>query len=380
MIWLQRQEINVAADDLLGLTEHLCLADPECRRGHRHGEVVDLDAVELVDAHLDGVHFLEAEERLAVMTLANNLILQPPQTEVGFRQEVAGTAGGVEERQRGQFILKAVQTLHTLLLNLLFENGFKLPAQVVHEKRVDDLVDILYRGVVHAARPPGLGIQRALKDSTEDGGRDFAPVEVKCGILQKRLAQFVSELWYLYRLSKQASVSVRKCFQVVRQVAAPLVLWSVQHLKEPDKCITQVSGFITDQVIMELVTPEDAGILGVEAEHDAHTEDVEPSQGFRRVIVILGQQGFIDAPYYLSGLHRHPHLLRQVFALLVNEELQAVVLLSQVFEPDFFRFSVGLVHVVDQELLEVAGHNPLRMFVHGHVGHIPLGLLEGIEL
>lgn len=39
---------------VLGLLEHLALRDPQGGLGDGDGKIVDLDAVELVDAHLDG--------------------------------------------------------------------------------------------------------------------------------------------------------------------------------------------------------------------------------------------------------------------------------------------------------------------------------------
>ena len=53
---------------------------------------------------------------------------------------------------------------------------------------------------------------------------------------------------------------------------------------------------------MELVTGENASILGIQAEYDTDTQDIQPSQSFRRIIVILCQQDIIDAAYYLTSL------------------------------------------------------------------------------
>ena len=111
---------------------------------------------------------------------------------------------------------------------------------------------------------------------------------------------------------------------------------------------------------MELVSGEDTGIFCIQAEHNTNTKDIQPSQGFRRIVVILLQQGIVDTAHNLSGLHRYLHFLFDVFTLLVNEELQTVIFFPKIFEPDFFRLSVGLFHVINKKLFEVASHNPSR--------------------
>ena len=61
-VCLQRQEVDVLMDDLLCLCQHLGFTYPKGSGGDGDGEVVDLDAIELTDVDLDGVHLLEAEE------------------------------------------------------------------------------------------------------------------------------------------------------------------------------------------------------------------------------------------------------------------------------------------------------------------------------
>ena len=68
-----------------------------------------------------------------------------------------------------------------------------------------------------------------------------------------------------------------------------------------------------------------------------------------------------------------------MLALHVDEELQAVVLLREVLEQYLLGFAVGLLHVVDEELLEVARDNPARMLAHGQAHHVAPCLLEGVQ-
>ena len=68
-----------------------------------------------------------------------------------------------------------------------------------------------------------------------------------------------------------------------------------------------------------------------------------------------------------------------MLVLDINEELQPIILLAQILKQYFLRLAVGLLHVVDQELREIASHDPAGMFAQRHVGYIALGLLKGIQ-
>ena len=131
-----------------------------------------------------GVDLFEAEERLPAIALADDFVFEAAQGEVGLREEVARTAGGVEEAQGGQPLLEGVELAAALALYLFGQYLRKLAAQVVEEERVDDAVDVVNGGVVHAASAPRLGVERALEDGAEDGGRYLAPVELGGGALE----------------------------------------------------------------------------------------------------------------------------------------------------------------------------------------------------
>ena len=150
-------------------------------------------------------------------------------------------------------------------------------------------MDILYRGIVHTATAARLWIQCTLENCTEDGGRYLAPVEVQRSMLQQRLLQLLSELWYLDFFFKQAAIGIGKCCQLFLQVFAALLLRSVQHFKQVAQGTAQVFGFIDNEKVMELVTTEDACILGIKTEYQTNTENIQPAQSFGRVVVILFQ-------------------------------------------------------------------------------------------
>ena len=209
---LQGQEVDIVMDNLLCLCKHLCLAYPKGCCGDGYGEVVYLDAVELVDADLDRRQSLPCELRLPVRAMTNDFVLKPSQREVCFREEVAGAAGRVEERKGGQFVLIGIELLLPLLLISLFEYCFKFTPQVIEKEWVDNFVYVLDTCVVHTAGASCLGVQSALEEASENGGRYLAPVEVEARILQKNLLQLFRELRYLYLFLKQAAVCVLEGF------------------------------------------------------------------------------------------------------------------------------------------------------------------------
>lgn len=68
-----------------------------------------------------------------------------------------------------------------------------------------------------------------------------------------------------------------------------------------------------------------------------------------------------------------------MLAFRIDEEHQSVVLLTQVFQENLCRFAVGLLHVIDEELLKVARYNPSRMLRQRQARDVLLGLLKGVE-
>ena len=66
-------------------------------------------------------------------------------------------------------------------------------------------------------------------------------------------------------------------------------------------------------------------------------------------------------------------------ALLFYQELQAIVLLLQVFEENTGWLTLWVLHIIDIKLGEVAGNNPARSLGVGQHGRVSLCLLEGSE-
>ena len=125
--------------------------------------------MKLLDADPHGIDEC-AQHGLPVVHHAYHLVLQPSEAEVGLGEEVARSTGGIEEGQLGQLLLKRLQPFPPRLLHLHFPDLLQLFLEAVEEEGIDDLVDVLDAGVMHASRAACLRVQRGLKDSPEDGG------------------------------------------------------------------------------------------------------------------------------------------------------------------------------------------------------------------
>ena len=133
-------------------------------------------------------------------------------------------------------------------------------------------MDILYRRVVHTSRASRLGVEGTLEHAAEDGGRNLAPVEVERGVLQERVAQLVGELRNVYLLGEETAIGIREGGEVWAQVLASLVSRGVEHFEETEQFAAHRESVELCQVVVKLVAlAEDARILGIEAEHQAHT-------------------------------------------------------------------------------------------------------------
>ncbi len=125
---------------------------------------------------------------------------------------------------------------------------------------------------------------------------------------------------------------------------------------------------------------ENARVLRVQAEHQTHTELVQVLERFRvfRVLILL-QQPIVQQTDDLAGLDGDLHLPLQMHISLVHKERQTVIFLFQIGQLDLLGIAVGLLHVIDIKLLEVAGDDPTRVLGERQLRDVFLGLLEGIE-
>ena len=117
--------------------------------GDPGGELLDLDAVELVDVHVR--HLADRVDVEVLLSVAaqfaqpnEDVELQCADLAVGDDEEVAATGGGVEEGQRSQSGPQRFKAAHRLF------GGFELGAQVVEEQRLQHLHDVGFAGVVRS--------------------------------------------------------------------------------------------------------------------------------------------------------------------------------------------------------------------------------------
>src|SRR6266702_3849408 len=99
------------------------------------------------------------------------LQLQQTKLAVGDNQKVTAAAGRVEECQVRDLFQK-LEKLVPVALDLV-----ELGPQLIEKKRVDQLEDIGFAGVVGTQITPGGSVHDRLEQRTEDGRRNAAPVK-----------------------------------------------------------------------------------------------------------------------------------------------------------------------------------------------------------
>ena len=95
-------------------------------------------------------------------------VFEPPDGAVCLGEEVAESARGVEEAQAGELFAVAFEGGGAALVHGVGEDRVEFRPEGVEAKGVDDLVDVLQRGVVHAAvakgdRPRNQGVNVARR-------------------------------------------------------------------------------------------------------------------------------------------------------------------------------------------------------------------------
>ena len=383
------KEVEVVVDYGGCLALHAGLGDPHRGACHHDGKVVDLDPVKAIDRDADRREgFAQGGHVLRVNSCgAHHLVLQPTEREVGLGQEVARAAGRVEEGHSGYALLKG-QQLPTATTR--FGDGFeviKLVAQAVEEERVDDAVNVLHRGVVHAARATRFGVEGTLKHGAEDGGRDAAPVESLRGIDHQRMNGFGAEHRYLPGVGLRGR-DVEKSAVDIGQlgertfIGVALVMRRVEDTEETDQFETEDLGHFDQRLEVakeESPLAEESGVVGIETEDDAHAEHVEIAERLGRCGVdVVRQEQVVDLPDQLAGTDGQRFLLpANALHLGIDEEVEAVKLLGEVGQGDDAWRRLGRLHVVDADTSKVADDDPSGPLGVGQHGVVARRLAEG---
>ena len=151
-VGLERQEVHLAMNDVFRFVEHLALGNPERGFCDGTGEVVDFDAVELLDADFDEVAFaalaeVETEHARAAacrQCLAQDVVFEAAQREIGFRQEIARAAGRVKVTSASERVLERAEPCKASLRLFFVHRRAELGTVAVEEQRVDDFVDVFW--------------------------------------------------------------------------------------------------------------------------------------------------------------------------------------------------------------------------------------------
>ena len=161
-------------------------------------------------------------------------------------------------------------------------------------------MNVFNAGVVHAAATPGLWIQGGFKHGAENRRADLRPVKVRRGAAEQQIAQLLRKGRDDDRLvGKQASVDIGKGGQqrvVISQIGIALITLLIEHPKELCQSFAHVfHGKLRHVVMKHQVLAKDARVLGIQAEHQAHTELVQVFQRLRVLgIMVLLQQPVIQ--------------------------------------------------------------------------------------
>ena len=100
---------------------------------------------------------------------------------------------------------------------------------------------------------------------------------------------------------------------------------------------------------------------------------------FYTAIFVLLEQGVVDEADDFAGLLGNFLLAANGLGAGVREELEAVEFLREVFEEERLGFGVRLLHVVNEEFREVAGHDPAWVARERKIDDVALRLLVGGE-
>ena len=235
---------------------------------------------------------------------------------------------------------------------------------------------------MHPARTPRGGVECGLKDRAEDGRADRAPVEARACIIEQDIDDLLCELRDLdVLLCEESPVDVGECGEGIREVRVAALDRCVEHAKELDEGLAEERERHVTQVVMEHgVLAEEPCVLGVEGKDETDTEDVETllAVWVAHVAVLFGE-GVVESADELARLDGDLHFLLDVRITRINEEVQAICLALEVGEENFLRLGIRRLHVVDEELCEVAADDPARARGVRQCRRITARLFDGFE-
>jgi len=218
---------------------HLVVGQPERGLGDAGGEFLDFDAVKLVDVDAGDVADFKAEGELVAVEGAEDVEFEGAEFAVGHNEEIAAAAGGVEEAEARDAVVKFVEVgLSFAGGGGLGEDFGQLGAEVVEEEGVDDAADVFLGGVVGAFGAAFAGFHDALKERAEDAGGDARPV--KAAALEEGDAVRGGGVGEVEAFGEEAAVDVGEGAVVGGEVRGARGGGGVEHLEEAGEAFAEV--------------------------------------------------------------------------------------------------------------------------------------------
>lgn len=327
------------------------LGEVEREFGDGVREIVDLDAVKLREVYSrirHAVHFQEDGH------------LQAAQFFVGDDEEIARSAGGVEEFYAGYPMQKVVELF---LVSFAFLERF---FEVVQKEWLDDFHDIGHGGVVHAQGCALARVRDGLHHGAEDVRIDEFPVELSA--FDDDPVRFGGECRYPVRFFEKSAVDIREFLKMVREVVRSVLFFGIEHGEKLSKVCIQVFSVrlgVRGDGISEDSLLEYVGILGEEAEKKPREEDVQVMRSLLVVDIVFVQDDIVELSHFLGSfpVGRVLVLVLMLFDARPGEE--KVVMLGDILYVDVERFLVFGFGIDRQKRLVVGGDNKARIMSHG---------------
>ena len=86
-VTFQRQEVKVAVNNFARLLNHLKFGNPKGGLRYGHGEVVNLNAVELSDRNFNGI--VDAEKNLVAKNFFEDFVFKSAEADETFREKIS---------------------------------------------------------------------------------------------------------------------------------------------------------------------------------------------------------------------------------------------------------------------------------------------------
>ena len=361
----QRNAGEVQAELFAHAQVHLVVHQPQRHLRNLGRELLDLDAVKLIDVDADQPMNVHAELPVGNAG-AQHLELQQAQLAVADDEEVAAAAGRVKKREQPQFFVKLEQ-LVSIALDLV-----ELGPQLVQKQRLDELEDVLLAGVVRSEVAARLVVHDRLEQRTEDRGRDRGPVQRAA--IKQGVAHGAVEAGNRNGLFIQFAVHIGKGGELLVEIFRALVVRGVEHLEKQGQLRAEVGTVLCGA----LVEPdpetagglEDAGVLSEQTEQQAHQQDFQ-----RMAFVAAGAEPVVQLAHALGGLDVDRVLWRDDLGTVARDEGKMLDTLVQVGELEFGLATV--FQIVEPKALEVGHQDVARQVALGDAVEVVRGLREG---